>query len=155
MAAKSAPPLNAPASTATVKVHAIDTTLHMSPSIYNQMWSPQLKGWTGSFGAWSFLIEHPSGRKLLYDLGMRKDWDNLAPSQNMGEMSKLMVEFEIKDDVAGILTKSGVDLKGVEAIIWSHWYMLLDMVRHWEILIWFSGTWIIQAILLPSPAVPS
>jgi hypothetical protein len=121
MAAKVAPPLNAPASSTTVKVYAMDSGLNMKPGAYNKFWSPHLENWIDSFGAWVFLIEHPSGRKLLYDLGMRKDWENLAPAQNMKEMSKMMVEFDITDDVASILRRNDIDPKDIEGIIWSHW----------------------------------
>ncbi|KAK3051163.1 hypothetical protein LTR09_007559 [Extremus antarcticus] len=70
MSAKPAPPLNAPASDVTVKISAIDTTLWMASNLAGHMWSPKIKGFEkANFGIWSFLIEHPSGRKLVYDLG--------------------------------------------------------------------------------------
>jgi len=30
-------------------------------------------------GTWSFLLEHDSGRNLLFDLGIPTDWRDLAP----------------------------------------------------------------------------
>lgn len=96
----------------------------MVSSVYGQMWSPPFKGYeSGGFNAWSFLIEHPSGRKLVYDLGMRKDWENLAAPNHLQTLREngTILEMEIKDDVAGILKRGGVKLEDIEGVIWSHW----------------------------------
>ncbi|KAK5167049.1 uncharacterized protein LTR77_007778 [Saxophila tyrrhenica] len=125
MAPKSAPPLNAPASKVTVKISAIDTTLTMSSNLAGQMWSPKIPGFEkADFGIWSFLIEHPSGRKLVYDLGTRKDWRNLAPAHGLVGLVEggVIEKLEIEDDVAGILKRNGVKLEDVEGVVWSHWH---------------------------------
>jgi hypothetical protein len=66
----------------------------------------------------SFLIEHPSRKPLLFDLGIRKDW-NVLPSYPMWVENKWYIHVE--KDVATILKENGVDVDGgeVESIIWS------------------------------------
>lgn len=71
----------------------------------------------------SFLIEHASGRKLVFDLGVRKDFHNLAPIWSkvkaiLGESSKI----EVKQGVREILEEHGVPGSDIEAVIWSHWH---------------------------------
>lgn len=71
----------------------------------------------------SFLIEHASGRKLVFDLGVRKDFHNLAPiwlklKALLGESSKI----EVKEGVREILEEHGVSGSDIEAVIWSHWH---------------------------------
>lgn len=70
------------------------------------------------------LIEHPSGRKLLYDLGCRKDWRKLPPSLGLEKLvdDGIVGGIEIKKNVDEILTEGGVRIEDVEGIIWSHWY---------------------------------
>lgn len=71
-----------------------------------------------------FLIEHPSGRKLLYDLGCRKDWENLPPVLGLKALVEggVVNKLEVGKNVAEILVEGGVDLRGIEGIVWSHWY---------------------------------
>ena len=70
MTAKKLPPLHIPTSNVTVKVSVIDSTKHM--------WRPAIKGFHRvRCGTWCFLIEHPSGKKLIYDLGCNKDWKRI------------------------------------------------------------------------------
>ena len=124
MSAKAAPPLNAPASDVTVKISAIDSTLGLIGARCDQMWTPSIKGFDRlNGGCWTFLIEHPSGRKLLYDLGCRKDWQNLPPAIGLQKFLDMGVvkELVVEKNVAEILTE-GVDLRDIEGIIWSHWY---------------------------------
>jgi DNA repair photolyase len=75
-----APDLKSPPSSSTVKVQIIDTTSHIAGIDVTRFFTPVIPGYTEiSCPAYSFLISHPSGRKLLFDLGVRKDYENLAP----------------------------------------------------------------------------
>lgn len=73
--------------------------------------------------AYSFLIEHPSGRKVLYDLGTRKDWQNLSPMVQ-GLLKQHDLHIEVEKNVADILKGNGVAVGdgAIEALIWSHWH---------------------------------
>lgn len=65
---------------------------------------------------YSFLIEHlPSGRRVVFDLGIRKDRDGASPASR-----KSVGKYEaiIEHDVAEQLRAGGVELSSVEAIIW-------------------------------------
>jgi hypothetical protein len=86
------PPLTIPVSTVVARVHAIDTTLRLAGIHASAVWNPPIKGFERfKAGTWAFLIEHPSGRKLLYDLGLRKDWESLSPQVGLQEAVKMGV----------------------------------------------------------------
>lgn len=71
----------------------------------------------------SFLIEHPSGRKLLFDLGVRKDWENLsAVTVKMLKTLETQVSSRYEKGVRAILEEHGVPGSSIEGIIWSHWH---------------------------------
>jgi glyoxylase-like metal-dependent hydrolase (beta-lactamase superfamily II) len=118
--ALAAPDLHIPDSDATVSVRIINTTAHITNIPLDLFVTPHIHGHdTLSCPAFSFLIEHPSSRKLLFDLGVRKDYENLAPviasrikSDNWG--------CATEKDVPKILEENGVAPDDIEAIIWSH-----------------------------------
>ncbi|KAI7977869.1 hypothetical protein EIK77_009409 [Talaromyces pinophilus] len=64
---------------------------------------------------YSFLIEHKkSGKKILYDLGLMKEWKEKQPPATT---------FEIQNDIADQLTASNVPLNSINAIIQSHHHL--------------------------------
>jgi hypothetical protein len=78
--------------------------------------------------SYSFLIEHQSGRKLLFNLGVRKDWENQALS--VVELIKdAKCGMRVDKDVYDILADNGHDPKADEAIFWSRKLALLPS-RH-------------------------
>lgn len=73
--------------------------------------------------AFSFLIEHGSGRKLLIDLGVREDYHNMAPIWfQMMAASGGSTGVEVKQGVREILEEHGISGSDIEAVIWSHWH---------------------------------
>lgn len=73
----------------------------------------------GVLPAYSFLIEHPpSGRKLVFDLGTRKDWENMAPFI-VKWLEKQDCKVSVEKDVYDILEENGGKPDGVEAVFWS------------------------------------
>ena len=113
-----APPLNIPASSTTVKVSIINTTSRVRGIPAPHFMTPAIKGFeTLDCPCYSFLVEHPNGRKVLFDLGVRKDWENLSP-RIVGRIKDGGWKIEGEKNVAEILEKNGVELKSVEAIIW-------------------------------------
>ncbi|KAM6536199.1 hypothetical protein FALCPG4_002212 [Fusarium falciforme] len=67
-----------------------------------------------------FLVKHPSGKKVLFDLGLRKDTESFPPVIRQG-MASLTMHSE--KDVAQILQEDGgVALNEIDSIIWSHWH---------------------------------
>ncbi|KAK3170643.1 hypothetical protein OEA41_002724 [Lepraria neglecta] len=85
---------------------------------------PEYKGFDVFTGvpSISFLNEHPpTGRKFLFDLGIRKDPENLPP-RLMRIMEKGGWGFTAEKNVVGILGEGG-DPKDINGIIWSsHYY---------------------------------
>ncbi|KAF2843304.1 Metallo-hydrolase/oxidoreductase [Patellaria atrata CBS 101060] len=117
------PRLNIPKSSVTITVSIIDSTAHVDLPI-NVFLLPEIKGKTRLVGpAISFLIQHHSGQKLLFDLGVRKDWNNLTPSI-VNRITKNSWKVHVDKNVAEILEDNGVSLDSINAIILSH--------HHWD-----------------------
>ncbi|GAO51220.1 hypothetical protein SAICODRAFT_69419 [Saitoella complicata NRRL Y-17804] len=70
----------------------------------------------------AFLIENETlGKTILFDLGARKDWWNLAPS--VQKVLKMSIKgCNIRQGIDEILQKGGVPLGEIESVIWSHWH---------------------------------
>lgn len=67
----------------------------------------------------SFFLEHSSGRRLVWDLGIRKDWQNYAPViANYIPTRNYMIDVE--KSVAVILEEGGVERESIEAVIWRY-----------------------------------
>ena len=83
------------------------------------MFEPKIKGHTTLVSpSFSFLIENEkTGRKVLYDLGVQKNWEEQAPV--IIDQLKGWIEIKVEKDVADILGEHNVPLTGIEAIIWG------------------------------------
>jgi hypothetical protein len=85
---------------------------------------PQIDGFTRLKGpSLCFLISHPSGRKVLFDLSIRRDYKNLAPTV-VNTIQNLGPDWHISSpsDFSEVLSKNGIQLQDVTAIIWSHYH---------------------------------
>ncbi|KAJ7777214.1 beta-lactamase-like protein [Mycena metata] len=113
-----------PPSTATVDVRAfnvVNGTLvnELHASIFN----PVLPGREAiSFPFLAFLVEHkPSQKRLMFDLGIRSDPLNFAPS-----IAALFTEGVIRvdsppgRDIIQLLQAGGIALNSISAVVWSH-----------------------------------
>ncbi len=71
----------------------------------------------------AFLIERPSRKPVLFDLGIRKDWEKLP---SYPKWVRLKWYINVEKDVATILKENGVDVDGgaIDSIVWSH--------HHWD-----------------------
>ncbi|KAK3381102.1 hypothetical protein B0H63DRAFT_494993 [Podospora didyma] len=68
----------------------------------------------------SFLIRHQdAGRTLVFDLGIRKDWQNLSPNM-MSLFKTLGWTLQVEKGVHEILDEGGIDTSKIEATILSH-----------------------------------
>lgn len=112
--------LNVPPSVNTVRVRIIDATGNLAVPA-GAFLEPTVKGHELLNGTTScFLIENEHlGRKAVFDLGLRKDWWNLAPKvrESLGQIA---VSVKVDTDVAEVLQNAGVSLDQVNDIIWSH-----------------------------------
>ncbi|KAJ3170941.1 hypothetical protein HDU87_008643 [Geranomyces variabilis] len=73
--------------------------------------------------AFSFLVENPrTGKKVLFDLGVRKDWENFPPKV-VARLKAAGAKISVEKNVAEILG----DLKNeIDEIIWSHSHFGID-----------------------------
>ncbi|KAK3935555.1 metallo-beta-lactamase superfamily protein [Diplogelasinospora grovesii] len=109
-----------PPGSCSVGVRVIDTTSAITVPL--DMVTPVIKGHEIlQCPSFAFLIEHPSGRKLLFDLGVRKDWENLPPVV-VNHIKQDGWKLSVRQGVHEILDEHGVAAKDIEAIIWSHWH---------------------------------
>jgi hypothetical protein len=77
----------------------------------------------------SFLLEHPSGRKIVYDLGIRKD-ESTAVKAYREAVGGGHLSVEFGPDVSETLTQGGVDLATIEAVIVRSANHLSDVCRN-------------------------
>lgn len=125
MAPKLPPKLNIPTGGTAVTVSAIDSTLWLSGVPTEYFYDPPIPGFGRvRTGCWSLLVEHPSGRNLVYDLGMRKDWWNCSPAIGIKEYMEngTLESLDVKKNVSEVLTEGGMDLRSIEGVIWSHFH---------------------------------
>ena len=77
--AKPPPPLHLPHSPHTVTVSIINTISHLSRIPSSLFLRPAYQGdKIMDIAAFAFLVEH-NGQKILFDLGLRKDWEVNSP----------------------------------------------------------------------------
>ncbi|KAJ6620265.1 hypothetical protein B0H10DRAFT_2022028 [Mycena sp. CBHHK59/15] len=73
-----------------------------------------------TFPLHAFLVEHKtSGTRFMFDLGMRNDPLNLAPSISSVFQSGVYVVEPFKD-ITQLLTEGGIPLDTIKTVIWSH-----------------------------------
>lgn len=66
--------------------------------------------------AYAFLVESSRGERILFDLGTRKDWDQLAPAAK-AEIDDDGIDIKMEDDVLDVLQKNGVEAADIDAIV--------------------------------------
>ncbi|KAG7149971.1 Cytochrome monooxygenase mpaDE like protein [Verticillium longisporum] len=118
----SQPKLELPSGQTSVSAKMINP-VNFGPAILKRFMAPDVPGLEifPTSPSLSFLIEHPSGRKLVWDLGIRKDYANYAPTI-AGYIPTTGYKIEVSKSVADILEENGIAAKEIEAVIWSHWH---------------------------------
>lgn len=104
---------------AAVRVQVIDIGARIQAPVGLFMGPPISRHEVLSLPALSFLVEQArSGRKILFDLSLRKDWQSLAPAV-MKILSTPGWKLDGHRNVADILQGHGVDVAGgaIEAVI--------------------------------------
>ncbi|KAF1991025.1 hypothetical protein K402DRAFT_368804 [Aulographum hederae CBS 113979] len=114
--------LGCPHSTSTVRLRMIDTTAVM---VVNAKFfiEPVQKGHEQlNLYVAAFLIEHPpSGRKIMFDLGVRKDYWKL-PAGLQKRLGFIIPGLRVDRDATEILEEKGVGLGDISSVIWSHYH---------------------------------
>jgi glyoxylase-like metal-dependent hydrolase (beta-lactamase superfamily II) len=73
--------------------------------------------------SFSFLLEHPSGKTIVFDLGVRHDWQKLP---SYPKFRKMAWGITVQKDVARVLDEGHIDIANgaISSIILSH--------HHWD-----------------------
>lgn len=66
-------------------------------------------------------IQAQTRNTTLFDLGVRRDWEN-SPEAFVTGIKESGCHISVEKDVATILRENGQDLGEVGAIVWSHWH---------------------------------
>ncbi|KAF5366426.1 hypothetical protein D9758_009780 [Tetrapyrgos nigripes] len=113
-----------PPSNSTVSVKAFNILTSTSSVPANVFVEPVLPGRDTMYTlpAYSFLIEHGK-RRVMFDLGPRKDMENFSPKLKEGFPSHPGFNLPVEKDVVEQLTEGGVELESVDAVIWSHTHL--------------------------------
>jgi glyoxylase-like metal-dependent hydrolase (beta-lactamase superfamily II) len=115
-------PVSIPPGDTTVTVKLINP-VHFGPSDIRRFMTPDVPGFDkiDKVPSNCFLLQHPSGRNVVWDLGVRSDYHNYAPSI-ANYLPTTGYSFEHHGDVIDQLQRGGINPEDVEAIIWSHWH---------------------------------
>ena len=118
--AQKPPPLNIPFGTATCDVSIIDTTCSLVIPTWISV-GPTISGHDFiNIAVYAFHITHkPSGKQFLFDLGCRKDWQNLIP-QTVDLLENQWPGIKVEKDITEILEDGGVKSDDISAAILSH-----------------------------------
>ncbi|KAJ7654510.1 beta-lactamase-like protein [Mycena polygramma] len=83
--------------------------------------SPVLPGHeSATFPTFSFLVEHTSSQKrFMFDLGIRNDTQNFAPSLEVF-FSSGIAQIQAPKGIHELLEDGGIPLSSIDAVIWSH-----------------------------------
>ena len=112
------PNLGIPSSSTSVSVKIIDvSTISNVPAAV--LFTPPVPEFEtlAPVPSFCFLLEHPNGQKLIFDLGIRKDWQNLAPSI-VERFRKVGHQPSVEKNVAEVLEESGIETVNINAVIW-------------------------------------
>jgi len=100
-----------PKSDNTVRVRMIDTTSVMTISSESFVEPVQPGHEVLNVTDVAFLVEHePSGKKVMFDLGVRKDYWNL-PAVIQKRLGAVIPSLKVDKDTSEILQENGIDLK--------------------------------------------
>ncbi|KAH7109887.1 beta-lactamase-like protein [Dendryphion nanum] len=114
-----APKLSLPVGSIICQVSAVNTTCDLTSPI-NTLCEPSIEGHElFSLPTIAFLITHPTGRQILFDLGCRKDFWNL-PKPITDIINEKVPGIRVKKNLVDILTEGGIDPVNLEAAIISH-----------------------------------
>ncbi|OAP56998.1 hypothetical protein AYL99_09110 [Fonsecaea erecta] len=111
-----------PPSETTVRVRLVDTTAVMTVRAESFV-QPVLPGHELlNLTCAAFLIDHaPSGRRVMFDLGVRTDYWNYAAVLQR-RIGSIIPSLRVDRGVPEILVEKGVELHSISSVIWSHFH---------------------------------
>lgn len=123
-------PINFPPSPATVCVRLVDTTAILNVRAQAFVEPVQKGHELLNMRCAAFLIEHePSGRKIMFDLGVRKDYWNY-PAAVQKRLGAIIPSLRVDQDVTEVLTDGGVSLDSIcQCPVYAPVFLLLTCER--------------------------
>lgn len=105
--------LNIPVSNATVRVRMVDTSAVMVVNSKSFIEPVQTGHETLNLYVAAFLLDHPpSGREIMFDLGVRKDYWKL-PAALQKRLGTVIPALRVDSDTTDILQEQGIALKDI------------------------------------------
>ncbi|KAJ9606672.1 hypothetical protein H2200_008680 [Cladophialophora chaetospira] len=100
-------------------VRIIDSTTSISRVPTSYLMEPAMPGFDtmNNLPTWVFLVESPSGQKAVFDLGVRPDWENMAPDV-VYKLHKGGWEIRAEKNVVEILREHKIDPEEINSVIW-------------------------------------
>ena len=116
-------PLNIPSSAEVCAISLINTTTDIvvtTPAFLE----PEIKGHEFlNLPTFAFYIYHARlHKRLLFDMGCRKDWWNLPPAVINAIKSHSVPGLRITSEIHEILAAGGLDPKAIDTVVWSHFH---------------------------------
>lgn len=113
-----APQFTVPAGT-TGSISLIDTTGSIDRAELDYLCVPPVEGveYLPWLPCYSFLIEGPNGRRILFDAGIRTDWKAYAPSVSEKILASGWI-IKAEKSIGEIVREQGYKLDDFEAIVW-------------------------------------
>ncbi|KAJ7191273.1 beta-lactamase-like protein [Mycena pura] len=112
-----------PPSDATVSIKRFNVANFTAVNELHTLVAPILPGHASTvFPLYSYLVEHGTGesrRRLMFDLGIRKDVLNFAPAVKVLFTSGDFTG-NVSKDITEQLQDGGIELESIESVIWSH-----------------------------------
>lgn len=108
-----------PAGNTTVQVRIVDTTARIGKLPLTFLMRPALEPmeFMPTLPSWSFLIEHPSGHKAVFDLGMPRNIKDLAPLVSQDDRFDNW-DIQSPKEVIDVLEEHNVPASQINSAIW-------------------------------------
>jgi hypothetical protein len=102
-------------------VSIIDWALQMSNLTANTLLAPEMKGFEmmPTIAIWSFVIESPSEKKAMVDLGVPPNLNSSSPAV-LNDIQLMGWNVKSQSHVADILEKRGINRTEIDSIIWTY-----------------------------------
>lgn len=94
----------------TSRIIRLPVSFLMQPPLHGMQYMPDIP-------TWSFLIESPTGKRALFDLGVPPNFLDLSPV-NQSQLRNPAWEIHSEKHVADILKESQIDPASINSIIW-------------------------------------